>query len=288
MKILFKRTEESANKNELTFKELGITQCFVKSLSTATDKRSTLRTVHRHALYEVHIIFSGSQDYEIGDEKITVSSGELLLIAPYTNHLAVSETEDSRKGAINFALAENCELSSMLSHISSHVITKVPENLLYLLNFISEEKTRHEAFSDTLSELYSLECILLILRAVGASDAEAPSDTPMPDVRVAMAKQFIQDNIQYNITMSDLSSYCHLSTKQISRIFCKAEGCSIAEYIRIHKIKRIKSLLAENDSSIRKISELMNFSSEYYLNSFFKKHTGMTPGAYRKAVMLKK
>ena len=283
MKILFKKTEESAAKNELTFQGLGITQCFVKSISTEADKSSTLRNVHRHALYEVHIVISGSQRYEIGNEMITVSSGELLLIAPRTNHLAVGESEDSKKRAVNFAITEDCELASRLAHISSHAVAKAPEKLLYLLDSLDEEQTRCEAFSDKLSELISLECILLILRTVGVSDGKTPSDTTTPDVRVAIAKQFIVDNIQYDFTMTELASYCHLSSKHLSRLFRKAEDCTIAEYIRLHKIKRIKSLLAESDMSIKKISEKMNFSSEYYLNSFFKKHTGMTPGAYRKS-----
>ena len=286
MHILFKKNEESAAENELTFQGLGITQCYVKSLSTAADKNSILRTLHRHALYEVHIVVSGTQNYVIEDKKITVSSGELLLIAPHTNHLAVSESEDSKKRAVNFAIAEGSELASRLASISSYAVAKAPEKLLSILNFLDEEKTGHESFSAKLSELFSLECILLILRAVGVSDVEKASDAPTIDARVAMAKQFIGDNIQYNITMTELSSYCHLSTKQLSRLFRKAEGCSIAEYIRIHKIKRIKSLLTESDLSIKTISEIMNFSSEYYLNSFFKKHTGMTPGVYRKSSKL--
>ena len=286
MHILFKKNEESAAENELTFQGLGITQCYVKSLSTAADKSSILRTLHRHALYEVHIVVSGTQNYEIEDKKITVCSGEILLIAPRTNHLAVCESEDSKKRAVNFEIAEDSELASRLARISSYAVAKAPEKLLCLLNFIDEEKTEHESFSAKLCELFSLECILLILRAVGISDVEKATDAPGIDARVAMAKQFIGDNIQYNITMAELSSYCHLSAKQLSRLFCKAEGCTIAEYIRIHKIKRIKSLLTETDRSIKTISEIMNFSSEYYLNSFFKKHTGMTPGVYRKSSKL--
>ena len=35
--------------------------------------------------------------------------------------------------------------------------------------------------------------------------------------------------------------------------------------------------------SIREIAEHFRFSSEYYFSNFFKRHTGTTPSAFRKA-----
>jgi AraC-like DNA-binding protein len=272
----------------LTFNGLGISECYVKNLNVISDRASILRTIHRHTSYEVHIILCGSQDYKIGENTFTVSAGELLLITPYTPHLVVSETDDYKKCAFSFALTKESVLASSISHISSHAIAAASDALLSLLDFLSAENSAPCAFSNNLAELAALECILLILRLVGARDEALHVSAPLNDTRVAIAKQFIKDNIQSNITIGALASYCCIGAKQLSRIFYSEEQCTIAEYIRIHRVEYIKNLLTSNTYSIREISDLMNFSSECYLNSFFKKYTGMTPGAYKRSMMLKK
>ena len=71
MRILFKKSDSSADADKHTFEGLGIMECYVKDLNVSADKASTLRTVHHHAFYEVHIIRAGSQQYEIANKKIT-------------------------------------------------------------------------------------------------------------------------------------------------------------------------------------------------------------------------
>lgn len=281
MRILFQKNESSADLKKHTFQGLGISECYVKDLNVSADKTSTLRTVHHHAFYEVHIIRAGSQEYKIGDEKITVSVGEFLFIPPYTPHLAVSETDDYKKYAINFALTEDSPLLPKISHLSPYVVAKSSEKFLSLLDLMNGESIAPSAFSEHISELSALECVLFVLRLVGAKDEGERRPAPLNDTRLAMAKQFVRDNVQAGFSIRELASYCCIGEKQLSRIFYREEKCTVAEYIRAEKLERIKMLL-ESGYSVRKISEMMNFSSEYYLNSFFKKHLGMAPGAYRK------
>jgi len=61
--------------------------------------------VHGHQFYELHFAFEGEYSYVIGDEKITLSRGQMLLIPPDTPHLAVDPNCDSYKYAvISFSL----------------------------------------------------------------------------------------------------------------------------------------------------------------------------------------
>lgn len=284
MNIYFKKVEDIPSSSQLTFNGLGITQCFVKELSAKSDRDSILRTTHRHASYEVHIMISGSQDFEIENIVTTVSSGEFLLIPPYISHRALCETDDYKKLAIVFALSEESSLIPRLSRISSILKDNIPEKLLLSLDFLKKEQSTTAPFSEMVSELVVLECILLLLRFLTDKDAGCtPKDND--DARINMAKQFIKDNIQGNLSTEDVASYCYLGKKQLSRIFFRAEGCTVAEYIRVLKINRIKNLLANEQYSIRQISEIMNFSSEQYMSIFFKKQVGITPGEYRKSML---
>jgi AraC-like DNA-binding protein len=281
MRILFQKNDPSVDVEKHTFQGLGISECYVKDLNVSADKATTLRTVHHHAFYEVHIIRAGSQEYEIANEKITVSEGELLFIPPYVPHLVVSETDDYKKCAVNFTLSEDSRLLPKISHLPSYVVAEASAEFLSVLDFLSGENLNPSAFSEHMAELSALECVLFVLRLVGARDESERRPAPLNDTRLAMAKQFIRDNVQAGFTIRELAAYCYIGEKQLSRIFYREEKCTVAEYIRAERLKHIKTLLASG-YSVRQISEMMNFSSEYYLNSFFKKHVGIAPGAYRK------
>ena len=97
-----------------------------------------------------------------------------------------------------------------------------------------------------------------------------------------MAKQYIEDNVELNPSVSDVAEYCHLSAKQLTRIFNGFEGISPGEYIIRARVSRIEALLSDRSLSLRQIGEIMSFNNEYYFNAFFKKYSGMPPGEYRK------
>jgi AraC-like DNA-binding protein len=97
-----------------------------------------------------------------------------------------------------------------------------------------------------------------------------------------LAKQYIEDNISHAPDVREVADYCGISTKQLTRLFKKFEDTSPGEYIIGKRVKHIEKLLADPSLSLKQISIIMNFENEYYFNTFFKKHSGMPPGEYRK------
>ncbi|MFP5039409.1 helix-turn-helix domain-containing protein [Parasediminibacterium sp. JCM 36343] len=70
--------------------------------------------------------------------------------------------------------------------------------------------------------------------------------------------------------------YTHMST-----VFLEAVGITIAHYIVIQKIERVKELLSHDDCSLTDISYQLNYSSVAHLSNQFKKITGITPTAFK-------
>ena len=93
---------------------------------------------------------------------------------------------------------------------------------------------------------------------------------------------FIADNPDRFFTCEEIASYCYLSVKQLNRLFLKYERTSLLSYIHNKKINDAKMLLQKGDLNSVDVSEKLGFSSVYYFNRFFSKHTGKTPGEYRK------
>ncbi|MDI1234640.1 MAG: AraC family transcriptional regulator [bacterium] len=67
----------------------------------------------------------------------------------------------------------------------------------------------------------------------------------------------------------------------LSRIFTEVEGITIEKYYIIHKIERVKELLAYDELSLSEIAIKLGYSSVAYLSNQFKRITSITPSEYK-------
>ena len=153
------------------------------------------------------------------------------------------------------------------------------DNIDYILSEFSYKKET----SSILIENGIFEILVSVFRMAGIKENDKTSAKD-ENMIISLAKKFIDDNIESAPSVTTVSEYCHLSTKQFTRIFKKFEGISPGEYIIKKRISEIEKLLADNSFSLKQISEIMNFDNENYFNTFFKKHSGMPPGEYRKMI----
>ena len=102
------------------------------------------------------------------------------------------------------------------------------------------------------------------------------------DARFEMVKKFISDNVEQNLSVADVASYCHLSARQLTRIFLDKEGISPAKYINSERMKKIGECIKNSDLTLQQISDRFSYNNEYYFNASFKKYFGVPPLTYRK------
>lgn len=95
--------------------------------------------------------------------------------------------------------------------------------------------------------------------------------------------QLVEENIYNpNLSVVWLADNVHLSVNYLRNIFKEGTGTSLSVYITRQKLELICSLLVETGLSLNEISDRLGFSTKNYFFTFFKKHTGMTPGDYRR------
>lgn len=100
-----------------------------------------------------------------------------------------------------------------------------------------------------------------------------------PPVRQCI--HYIVHHIQEDLSLSVLAAHTGLTPKYLSALFRKETGETIHSYILAHRIREAKTMLRRDSPSLSEISHLLNFSSQSYFNTVFKKETGMTPREYR-------
>lgn len=275
LKIIYKQPDTDS-----IFSLAGISSCCLKQLSYSKDAAASTKKAHHHTGFEIHIIEKGHQTYSFSGKRIQVNCGEFLLIPPEVKHKMEEFAPDTEKFSLTFSALPDTLFSGVESYTVAKTDAFFSENFRYIL----EEKRNPSVFSAKLIENRIFELAVRIARLCGI---KAPSPTEdeyaETDSRVSIVKQYINDNIELNLTAADVAAYCYLSTKQLTRIFLTSEGQTPTQYICAQRTKHIEKLLASN-LSLREISERMNFSSEYHFNFFFKKHAGMPPGTYRKMI----
>lgn len=271
MKILYRQKAESA------LESLGIQNTFVKEIAFKNDYNKTTRKFHAHKEYEIHMVFRGEQCYAIGDGEYKVREKQIILIPPNLKHRMLYASENLLKYSVTFH--------------TDHFCTDVqyglfPQEMEAGILFIAREFGSKLPYASLLIENRVAEVLVLLSRMVGKGLGNAENTECVADNRLELADKFISDNIEQKLVVSDVAAYCHLSARQLNRIFMETKGVSPAEYILAEKMKRVGECVKNTDLTLRQISELFSFNNEYYFNTSFKKHFGMPPMAYRKMFQL--
>lgn len=96
-------------------------------------------------------------------------------------------------------------------------------------------------------------------------------------------RDMLQDQIDTNITLKQLSKDLDINPAYLSREFSKYfDDLSFGEYTRKLRIEKAIEYLNSSDYSLTKIAYLTGFSDQSHFSRIFKKYTGQNPLAYRK------
>ena len=273
MEIIYKQST-----SDTAMVALGVQDCYLKYLCGEADSQMTSTKTHRHACFELHFINKGHQKYVIGDMEYHLDGGDMLLIPPLVKHCAY----DSQCYESKFSITYNLSDDSPMNAISDVVFVKANQRIFDSLETALGENKISSTFSKQIIANCVYESLVLLLRMWGYKERREIGEDILEDDRLLFAKRYINDNIEFNVTVAEVVAHCSLGTKQLTRLFKKYVGTTPLSYIQKQKIRHIETLLS-NGVKLKEVSEIMSFSSEYHFNSFYKKYTGITPGMYRKA-----
>ena len=276
MRIVWKQ-KKTVQAGDAPFAALGIERCYLKQIRAVEDVGRTTRKVHHHTGVEMHLIREGYQTYEIEGRTVRVEAGQCLLIPPLMPHCVIGEGAETVKYSLTFGFFAEDALS--LYH------GLLPGAIWDNLEQVEVERGEGLPFGDRIVGIRVWETILRLLRLMSLREEKETAEGDREgDARYWLAVQYIEDNRRRALTVDEVATYCCISPKQLGRIFLAESGRTVAAYIRGVRCREIERMLAETDLGLRQISDAMDFQNEYYFNSFFTRHAGMTPGAYRRSI----
>jgi len=142
--------------------------------------------------------------------------------------------------------------------------------------FLQKEKHTQSPVEDVLIEVYNKYI----------KQQSAKSKIPH---WVKELKEIIQDQVDTNLTLNDVSKTLDVNPSYLSREFSKHfDNLNFGEYIRKLRIEKAIALIQNSKYTLTEIAYLTGFSDQSHFTRIFKQHTGKNPSFYRKTLQKSK
>ncbi|WP_251207904.1 helix-turn-helix domain-containing protein [Acetatifactor aquisgranensis] len=237
--------------------------------------------------------------YEAFSRRFVTGNGSILAAAnlrltPALEQLYPYEISDSLLNAVKSLSPETASryVHDFVAAIRTYRIEQILFHILQLVTSLQRLELMNYIAADGEWDYKSLEqstlnAIEIRLAERCAGDIEQLSKTKEADSGkkelIGEIIGLVEDNL-YNPDLSVvfLADHVHLSVNYLRNVFKENTGDSLSSYITQKKLALICNLLLNTDMSLSEISDKLGFSTKNYFFTFVKKHTGMTPGDYRK------
>ena len=103
------------------------------------------------------------------------------------------------------------------------------------------------------------------------------------DTFVAEALGYIREHAERNVTVAAVLRHVGLSRRALDQRFASAVGRTVHDEIVRVRMEGVAALLASTDWTLQRIAERLEFRHAEYMGVAFKRHTGKTPGEYRRS-----
>ena len=103
--------------------------------------------------------------------------------------------------------------------------------------------------------------------------------------RLARVLDYIEANLEGDLTVARLASVACLSQFHFARAFKTAVGRSPHRHVSARRLERAKQLLSDADRPLIDIALTLKFSCQANFTRAFRQATGQTPAQYRRSVL---
>jgi AraC family transcriptional regulator len=107
----------------------------------------------------------------------------------------------------------------------------------------------------------------------------------LPRNRLRRVLDYINDRLERNLSLSELADLVGLNPDYFSRAFKQTTHFSPYRYVLLRRIERACGLLRDPGISISEITARCGFASQSSFTTAFRRIKGITPSAYRHALL---
>ena len=253
--------------------------------------------IHSHPEYELNLVLNSSGNRIVGDSVNRFDGIDLVLIGPNVYHSwdedKISPEERQSAHVITIQFEETFANFPLLSKDVFKKIKLLLEHSVRGVQFLGKSRDaaiealkklgKLNKFDATLSFLRILHQLAIanehtFLASVGFSAKPEHSKSR----RINEAYQYILNNFQRKITLSEVAQIANMSDSAFSHLFKKSTNKNFTQFVIDLRIGFAAKLLVETKDTIGEICFQCGFNNVSNFNRLFKKNKSLTPVNYRK------
>jgi AraC family transcriptional regulator len=148
------------------------------------------------------------------------------------------------------------------------------------LSMVAEAQT-HGAAARMYVESGAIVLAQRLLALKGRTAARAPRPG-LPPAVLRRAKEFLNDQMDRNPGLTELSTAVGMNVDHFSRMFKRSTGLAPHQYLGNIRLERAKRMLVEGGSPIIEIAYEIGYANPSQFSAFFRKRTGLSPTEFRR------
>lgn len=245
-------------------KELSENSVKIVSVSNSIKSFNTFNNTGNWLMLYLH---SGTFNVTLNGYVYVLSSENLLLISP-DDFYYIDENSAAHYTAIQL------KSSNLYDFSSTDKIFNLDASMVDLVDSLLTDK-------DQIQQELLLQ--LLLNKCTKLNSNPAPLKNEKTRV-FSKAVSIMERYIASSITVDELADMLRVSLSGLKRIFWKYTGIGVHEYFLMLKINKAKELLLSG-YSITRTAKVLQFSSQPYFSTTFKRVTGVSAKAFSKGTV---
>ena len=243
---------------------------------------------HTAGLNELVHIMGGAVTLRIDGMAFRAKPGDTLIVPAGTKHLDEFKVgSDFEVLHVEFVWRNAKKLFP--PDINRELVRLAPADKQTMKEMIFETydvfKQRRAMWEEMMNAALYRLLLFMTAAAKERRTPKTPRETKAREQRrkamVQEAKDFIRDNMDRHMTLSDIATHLGISACHLSHIFSQESGFTLSSYLTQVRMQKAAELLGDPAAQVAEVAYAVGYEDANYFSKAFRRHFGYSPSRYR-------
>jgi AraC family transcriptional regulator len=172
-----------------------------------------------------------------------------------------------------------------IEDIEMYDLVRSEDKVLPYLQTMFENELSSDGFGGNLyvESLRNQLCIHVLRRFANVIFREQRAYGRLSPTQCRQITQYVDENIEQNITLDDLSSLTQIPVFSLIRKFQTEFNCPPHAYVMGQRLEHAKRMLVRSNVPLKVVAANCGFSDQSHMTRYFRRFLNLTPSEYRRS-----
>lgn len=239
---------------------------------------------HNHALYEGHILLSGTARVDVEGDSRMLCKDQIMIIAPGQYHWGIGAEGEMERLSFQFSVSGGPVQEALQEIVPSYCILEATPAILSACRDIFDEAADRTGLTRLMIQSHLVRLLGCGLRLLGIDlRSEREQHEPGEEANLTKIDKFFRNCRGEKVKLEDLAAILYLSRGQTNRLLREKYGMTFREKLLQSRMEQAVRLLRYTDMAVYQIAEKVGYTASSSFYHVFRDRFGVTPEEYRAA-----